>query len=364
MMTGREPGARRASALNLRCSTLIHAKNPAAAPATSAERLQAVLSDLQITLDPPPRPGPDELALAWNALFRCDVEGRASSNPGVVGTEDDVLIDLIVFARPDTILPHASEAGLWLTQSSEPLYPGLRAALVGKKHGDRVSISITFPSEHPIPALRTRSVGCLVDVLDSSPTFAITDRAAWCKTHLGKPMEEVQEYLEDQLLTDWAEDIERMIEVAVLDALCERVPLTPSVEEWMIGAELSTRFEMSEGALLRAKGVPEPMITAHRSAWIQDVERQEVARKAIQRTLALYAVIEAFHLELSPHELGYFIHERADADGISAAELARAIDEAPDEERDGLAQRLLERKAVEMLVGHTRVTMSSTVDLR
>jgi trigger factor len=209
----------------------------------------------------------------------------------------------------ERIANHVVELG------SGTLVPDFEAGLVGRKAGEEATIDVTFPDDHPNPALRGRARRFRI------VTHAVKERVlpplddSFART-LGEfsDVAALREQIRANLEQDLAEQSEREIHEALIDEIIAANPI--ELPEALVDRYL--------GGMMADRSGPLGQVPEERRADLGEILRPG-AERALKRYYILQRVAEIEKLDATETDLGAVIAERATAMGLTADELRRRL---------------------------------------
>ncbi len=203
---------------------------------------------------------------------------------------------------------------------SGTLVPDFEAGLVGRRSGEEATIDVTFPDDHPNPALRgsARRFGIAVHAVRER-ILPELDREFALAVGEFDDVPALRERIRANLEQELAEQTEREIQEALIDEViaANRIDLPESLVE----RYLSGMMTDEAGPLGR---VPEA-----RQADLREILRPG-AERALKRYYILRRVAEMQGLEATGAELDQAIAERAEAASLEPSEARRRLERAGD----------------------------------
>jgi len=231
---------------------------------------------------------------------------------------DRVAFDSVPLDDADAPLEAERIANHVVELGSGTLVPDFEAGLVGRRAGEEATIDVTFPEDHPNPALRNRVRRFRITVhavreralppLDDDFAKSVGDFADVAA--LGA---RIRANLEQEL----AEQTEREIHEALIDEIIAANPI--EVPEALVERYLTGMMADQSGPLGQ---VPEA-----RRADLGEILRPG-AERALKRYYIQQRLAEIEGLEASDADVETAIAERAGAEGMEPAEVRRRLERA------------------------------------
>jgi trigger factor len=222
------------------------------------------------------------------------------------------------------------------------LLPDLEAGLTGAEAGQERTVTVSYPADHRQSELAGQSVRYILNIKkvqekklrELDDTFA---RDVFGLESLAALRDRVRRNLEGED----AQRVRRELESQATEELVRRHPM-----------ELSPRLvdHMLERVIHEQAGGREVSADLHRQ--LEEHYRPGVER-ALKREVLLGALARQEQLTVTPEEVGEHIARLAEAEPRQAARLRQHYASA--ERREALAESLLERKAMDRLLGEARL---------
>lgn len=258
----------------------------------------------QLTVPAPklePLTGEDLLA-RFGELRRETAQRRALAHDEAVQEGDEVLLDVIGFARGG-VIPFSARSGWRAVVEHEPLLPGLFEALVGRPAGTVVEVPLTLPADYPVEALREVPARFLVEVKAAYELIAPDEDSPECLKLLGRgaTLGETMQRIGEELLDAREDEALHALREHVLALLVERSEVT--VPEPLVDAEIRSKWmEVEQPVLLRLKRSPRELQEALQG-WLRDPFTRGTARHRLKVALVLGAVAVRDGVQPSPKDL-------------------------------------------------------------
>lgn len=259
-----------------------------------------------------------------------------------IGPEDNVLVDLVAYAN-GRVVPGSAKSQVWLTQEDEAALPGLRAVLNGQTLGKSVWFKVKYAPDAPLVDFADQQLVYAVDILAAQSVVPIELDAPELLEAAG--VTEV-----DDLLAMLAEGLEvereqaavHHAQLAIADALSEKLGQV-DVSSAIIDAELAHRWNETEGAILRDKGLSVDDQTYARDAFVNSDARRAELEHGLRTTLALAALAKAHDIKLESSDLDIWLEQIAAMEDRSVEEIREAF-KADTEAHGPVGQALLLEK--------------------
>jgi trigger factor len=255
---------------------------------------------------------------------------------------DVVLADSVRLDANGRRMPHTKARNLRLELGAPDMLPDLENGLLRSEAGQSRQIMIEYPAGHPSPELAGKSMKYEVRVrkIQRKKLRDLDDNLARDVFQLAS-FDELRARVRANLEGDEQIRIRRELEAAVTDELIRENPL-----------ELPARLteQMLDHVVREAAGgrpVPDQLRPEIEQRYRPGVER------SLRREILLGAVARQESLAVGDDEVGAEIDRMAQADPRQAARV-RARYQSSDR-RHALAESLLERKAMDWLIGQAQV---------
>lgn len=255
---------------------------------------------------------------------------------------DIVLADSVRLDANGRRLAHTRTRNLRLELGAPDMLPDLENALLRAEAGQARQVPITYPADHPSPELAGKSLRYEVRVrkIQRKKLRDLDDNFARDVFKLGS-FEELRARVRANLEGDEQQRVRRELESAVTDELIRENPL-----------ELPARLteQMLDHVVREAAGgrpVPDQLRPEIEQRYRPGVER------SLRREILLGAIARQENLTVGEEEVAAEIDRMAQSDPRQAARV-RARYRSP-ERRHALAESLLERKAMDWLIGQAQV---------
>jgi trigger factor len=255
---------------------------------------------------------------------------------------DVVLADSVRLDANGRRMPHTKARNLRLELGAPDMLPDLENGLLRSEAGQSRQIMIEYPAGHPSPELAGKSMKYEVRVrkIQRKKLRDLDDNLARDVFQLAS-FDELRARVRANLEGDEQIRIRRELEAAVTDELIRENPL-----------ELPARLteQMLDHVVREAAGgrpVPDQLRPEIEQRYRPGVER------SLRREILLGAVARQENLAVGDDEVGAEIDRMAQADPRQAARV-RARYQSSDR-RHALAESLLERKAMDWLIGQAQV---------
>jgi FKBP-type peptidyl-prolyl cis-trans isomerase (trigger factor) len=257
------------------------------------------LGEVEVEPPPAPKPSPTTVAERFRAEVRKRVPWRALSPGERVAPGDHVLFDILGIVEGQLIpfSPHANEP---MFIRPMPNFPGLCANLVRKPVGERFTVQIRLPKNHPIARLRGKQGEFLARINSArrfempedmdAPFFASIGLDAKAVAALRRTTEEVcrAEAMQEHGTTV----LNLILDQAIARSKIE-VPAS-TIESAVVG-----RWNQSEGRAVRALGLPGEIQEASLRTWMSEPSVLQQAEKDVKTALFLAAVAERDDIDVS-----------------------------------------------------------------
>jgi trigger factor len=255
---------------------------------------------------------------------------------------DVVLADSVRLDANGRRLNHTRARNLRLELGAPDMLPDLENGLLRAEAGQSRQVIISYPSEHPSPELAGKSMRYEIRVrkIQRKKLRDLDDNFARDVFQLGT-LDDLRARVRANLEGDEQTRIRRELESAVTDELIRENPL-----------ELPARLteQMLDHVVREAAGgreVPDQLRGEIEQRYRPGVER------SLRREILLGAVARQENLTVNDDEVAAEIDRMAQADPRQAARVRARYQSA--ERRHALAESLLERKAMDWLIGQAQV---------
>jgi len=269
-------------------------------------------------------PVEDRTIIGAGDVVNCDVMGKLGDQP--LDMEDTSIT-----------IPESADA-----QATEPL-PGLAAALVGKDTKDPdVSVELTF-GEDQDQAIAGKTARILVTVKKLSRAMVPEIDDDFAKdTGMADTVKDLRKAVKAKLLELREHNNRQAVEEKLLDEICARNPveLTENVvamERARLKESLSSMIGMDVDSLPSSKDI---------------VDKQ--ARRRLHKALVLDAVATKESVEVTEEDIDAHFEQLATQRNANPTRLKAQA--AQSGSLDGLRSELRERKTIDLLMEHSRVT--------
>jgi len=243
-----------------------------------------------------------------------------------------------------------SGTNLTVALGHEGYLPGFTEQLVGLQKGEQKRFTLGFPPDYPRKELAGRTVEFHVAVKEVKKRRLPELNEEFAKS-VGdvESVGELRDKLKEQLLQRKRRAQEAELRRALLSKLVAQHPveIPEAMTERETGAVLDELLMTMRATGGRVEGLPDSPEGVRAKA-------QEVARRRVQESLLLEAVAKQEGLAASDDEIEAEVQALAQASRQEAETVRRAL---ADPSRRGLVTgRILERKALDLLMQHANIT--------
>ena len=320
---------------------------PLAKPKTRVENLPDVpapdLSDFAVEVPVPPPITEQMLQAAAAELARANGEVVFREGDAPVEPDDEVLVDLVGYAN-GRVVPGSAKPQVWLTPEDEPALPGLRAVLNGQTVGKSVWAKVKYPDDSPLAMFAGQQLVYAVDLLAAqSIQPAELDAPALLEAAGVDDVDGLIALLAESLEAEREQIAMHYAQLAIADALQARLGEVALADD-IIDAELAHRWNETEGALLRDKGLSFDDQTFARDAFVKDSARRAELVHGLRTTMALAAIAKAQQLKPTREDLDRWLEQIAAVEGRPVEDLRDEL-KADVDAHEAVGQALLLEKA-------------------
>ena len=320
---------------------------PLAKAKTRVEELPDVpppdLTDFTVDVPVPPPITEAMMQTAAAELARAHGTAEFREGDSVVQPGDEVLVDLVAYAN-GRVVPGSAKPQVWLTEDDEPALPGLRAVLNGQVVGKSVWSKVRFGEDAPAPFLVDQQLVYAVDLLAArAVTPAALDDPTLLEAAGVEDVDQLLELVYQGLEAEREQTALHFAQLAVANALQDRVA-DVDIAASIVDAELAHRWNETEGALLRDKGVSIDDQAHARDAFVTDPARRAEMNHGLRTAMALGALAKAERLKLDPEDLDRWLQQVAVLEKQTVDDIRAAL-QADTETHEAVGQALLLEKA-------------------
>ncbi|MEM7674754.1 MAG: hypothetical protein AAF449_01995 [Myxococcota bacterium] len=292
---------------------------------------------------PVPAPLSEGLLQAAAAdLVRAHGEVTEKDPATPIGPEDDVLVDLVAYAN-GRVVPGSAKPQVWLTPEDEAALPGLRAVLNGQTIGKSVWFKVKYASDSPLADLADQQLVYAIDILAAQSVVPIElDAPALLEAAGVEQVDDLLAMLAEGLEAEREQTALHHAQLAIADALSAKLEQV-EISAAILDAELAHRWNESEGAMLRDKGLSVDDQTYARDAFVQGAARRAELEHGLRTTLALAALAQAHSIKLDASDLDGWLEQMAAMEGRPVEDVREAL-KADTEAHGRVGQALLLEK--------------------
>jgi trigger factor len=253
-----------------------------------------------------------------------------------------------------TLTPEAHEPttanGYHFLVGSGTVLPEIDAAVVGMRAGEERQVSVRFAEDHRMESLRSKSgtASLKLSEVKEKALPALDDDFAKVLGEF-ETLDAVKTELRQGLRAQREAESRRALEDKVMEALLARHEF--GVPEAMVMRQVAHQVEHTRERL-RRQGVDPDAIQWDYTKIVGEL--RPGAEKAVRRALLLEAIADKEGLATSDEELEAEVEKYARASQRPAPAVRRMMEKSGD--LDALRHGLRERKTLDLLVEHTRVT--------
>ena len=253
-----------------------------------------------------------------------------------------------------TLTPEAHEPttanGYHFLVGSGTVLPEIDAAVVGMRAGEERQVSVRFAEDHRMESLRGKSgtASLKLSEVKEKALPALDDDFAKVLGEF-ETLDAVKTELRQGLQAQREAESRRALEDKVMEALLARHEF--GVPEAMVMRQVAHQVEHTRERL-RRQGVDPDAIQWDYTKIVGEL--RPGAEKAVRRALLLEAIADKEGLATSDEELEAEVEKYARASQRPAPAVRRMMEKSGD--LDALRHGLRERKTLDLLVEHTRVT--------
>jgi trigger factor len=223
------------------------------------------------------------------------------------------------------------------------MMPDLENGLLGAEPGQERTVEITYPQDHPTTELAGRQIRYRVRVkkIQEKKLRDLDDNFAREVFGLGS-FAELQARVRANLESEEATRTRREVEEAIAEELIRRNPidLPPRLTQWTVDRMIQEAVQ--------GKSIDEAL---HRQL---DERYRPAVERSLRRELLLGAVARQESIAVNDEEVAAEIERMVQADPRQAARVRARYQSA--ERRRALGEAVLERKALDWLIGAAKVT--------
>ncbi|WP_164007810.1 peptidylprolyl isomerase [Pyxidicoccus trucidator] len=291
------------------------------------------LEGLTVALVAPAPLTEQDLVERFDSLRRQHAERRERKPGEDVGAGDEVLLDVLGFAN-GRLLPFSARENWWTYVAQDPVLPGFFETLEGAKVGQSFGIELKLPDTYPAEALRGQTARFLLDVKAARELQLPADDSPELLKKLGKgTLTDVMRHLSDELARERIEEMDRLTQERVMDALVERAQV--SLSSALVDEEIRRRWAEAERPILARKSLQPDELQEALEGWLADPLTRADAARRLTLALVLRAIATRDGVQPDRKATDALIDDLASLSGVSRQELGRSVKEDP-----ALARRL------------------------
>lgn len=273
----------------------------------------------------PPAPLTEQDLLERFDMLRREHADRRERKPGEdVGAGDEVVLDVLGFAN-GRLLPFSAREGWRTFVVPDPVLPGFFEALPGAKVGQSFGIELKLPDTYPVESLRGQTARFLVDVKAARELKLLDDDSPELlkRLGLGKGLTDVMRRLGDDLARERTEEMDRLTQERVLDAVVERTQV--SLPASVVDEEIRRRWAETERPILARKSFAPDELQEALEGWQRDALTRADAARRLTLALALRAIAARDGVQPERKATDALIDDLAGLSGVSRQELGKAV---------------------------------------
>lgn len=256
---------------------------------------------------------------------------------------DVVIADSVRLDAKDQKMPSTRARNLRLELGAPDMMPDLENGLLGAEPGQERTVEIHYPQDHPTQELAGRQIRYRVRVkkIQEKKLRDLDDNFAREVFGLGS-FADLQARVRANLETEEATRTRREVEEGIAEELIRRNPieLPQRLTQWTVDRMIQEAVQ--------GRSIDEAL---HRQL---DERYRPAVERSLKREILLGAVARQESIAVSDDEVAAEIERMVQADPRQAARVRARYQSA--ERRRGLAEAVLERKALDWLIGAAKVT--------
>lgn len=264
------------------------------------------------------------------------------------GTGDLVVVDYTL--APDDHEPTTAE-GYHFVVGSGTVLPEIDAGVVGLRAGDEREVSVHFADDHRMESLRGKAGSARLKVTEVKEKVLPALDDEFART-LGEfdTLEAVRAEVRRQLEARREAEARQALEDKILDALLARHEF--GVPDAMVMRQVAHQVEHTRERL-RRQGVDPDAVQWDYAKIVGEL--RPGAERAVRRALLLEAIAEKEEITASDADVDGEVEKLARASQRPVPAVRRMMEKSGD--LDALRHGLRERKTLDRLIEHTRVTV-------
>lgn len=311
------------------------------------------LEKLSISVPRPPPLAEEDLVERLFELARPHARERALGPREAVALGDEVVVDVIGYAR-GCVIPGSVEEDLMLRLEPGELPPVLVDTLGSMTVGTWREVPLALPADYPVASLRGQPALFRVD-LKAAYEVRMPDLKSprlLKKLGRGKTLDETLGAIAQELVEELRQELKAMVEQRAVEQLVARARVEIPEEE--LEAGLRREWEEGEGAMLARRRLPLDVRERARAAWLREPERRAELLNTLRTGRVLEAVVARERLTLSPERWRQALVEFAGGLGTPVSELQASFEAEP-ATRVLFERAALFQVAIEHVAAHAQV---------
>ncbi|RMH57874.1 MAG: trigger factor [Candidatus Hydrogenedentota bacterium] len=229
----------------------------------------------------------------------------------------------------------------------------IRNALLGRRKGERVNFSITFPETVPEEKLRNATIEYDAEILEVKERTLPAIDEEFARELRFDSLEELREKIRLELRKQLVDAAFSELEADLLEKLREENPLE-DVPIWMIEKEKRRRMEKLKRRLDQSGVALEDILERSRKSREDfEAEQEEIARQVVHTSVVLRAIARQEKIHIDDRELArYLINVAAEKDTSVESLMRKLRDENA---LEPLREDLLKEKVLYFLLENAEV---------
>lgn len=253
---------------------------------------------------PKAEPGEAEIAKALDSLAASQRKTQKVETAREAKLGDTAVIDFEGFMDGEAF-PGGKGSDHPLELGSNQFIPGFEAQLVGKKAGDKVEVSVTFPAEYGSEKLAGKAATFKVEIKELREPLPVTIDDEFAKGLGFEDLETVKKVVKDQLSRDYQRASRAKVKRALLDKLSDAHNF--EVPPGMLEMEFQQIWGQVEAD--RKRGVEDPEHKGKTDDQLKD-EYKAIALRRVRLGLLLAEVGRANDVQVTQDEVNRALGEQ------------------------------------------------------
>lgn len=253
---------------------------------------------------PKAEPGEAEIAKALDSLAASQRKTQKVETAREAKLGDTAVIDFEGFMDGEAF-PGGKGSDHPLELGSNQFIPGFEAQLVGKKAGDKVEVSVTFPAEYGSEKLAGKAATFKVEIKELREPLPVTIDDEFAKGLGFEDLETVKKVVKDQLTRDYQRASRAKVKRALLDKLSDAHNF--EVPPGMLEMEFQQIWGQVEAD--RKRGVEDPEHKGKTDDQLKD-EYKAIALRRVRLGLLLAEVGRANDVQVTQDEVNRALGEQ------------------------------------------------------